>query len=100
MVKGAVDAVNRNEDIKVIWLEGQMPLRKNYQSIHYPKEQIEIVDATEVIETAEPPVNAIKKEKDSSMVVGMNLVKDKEADAFVSAGNSGAVLVGGQVDCR
>ena len=42
-------------------------------------------------------MNAIRKKKDSSIVVGMNLVKKKEADAFVSAGSSGAILVGGQV---
>lgn len=63
----------------------------------YPKEQIEIVDAPEVIEMAEPPVLAIRRKKQSSIVVGMNMVKNKEADAFVSAGSSGAVLVGGQV---
>ncbi len=53
--------------------------------------------ASEIIETAEPPVNAIRKKKDSSMVVGMKMVKDGKADAFVSAGSSGAILVGGQV---
>ena len=53
--------------------------------------------AEEVIETAEPPVNAIRKKKQSSMVIGMNMVKNKEADAFVSSGSSGALLVGGQV---
>ena len=63
----------------------------------YNKEQIQVVNATEVITTEEPPVNAIRKKKDSSIVVGMNLVKNKEADAFVSAGSSGAILVGGQV---
>lgn len=51
----------------------------------------------EVIETAEPPVMAIRRKKDSSIVKGMNMVKQKEADAFVSAGSSGAILVGGQV---
>ena len=50
-----------------------------------------------MIETAEPPVNAIRKKKDSSIVVGMNMVKRGEADGFVSAGSTGAVLVGGQV---
>lgn len=58
---------------------------------------MEIVHASEVIETAEPPVMAIRKKKDSSIVVGMNMVKNGEADAFVSAGSSGAILVGGQV---
>ena len=61
------------------------------------KSQIEIVHAPEVIATAEPPVNAIRKKKDSSMVVGMKMVKEAKADAFVSAGSSGAILVGGQV---
>ena len=55
------------------------------------------MNASEVIETGEPPVNAIRKKKDSSIVVGMNLVKSGEADGFVSAGSSGAILVGGQV---
>ena len=63
----------------------------------YNKEQIQVVNAAEVIATDEPPVNAIRKKKDSSIVVGMNLVKKGEADAFVSAGSSGAILVGGQV---
>ena len=63
----------------------------------YNTEQIEIVNATEMIETEESPVNAIRKKKDSSIVKGMNMVKNKEADAFVSAGSSGAILVGGQV---
>lgn len=40
---------------------------------------------------------AIRRKKDSSIVKGLNMVKNKEADAFVSAGSSGAVLVGGQV---
>ena len=50
-----------------------------------------------MIATEEPPVNAIRRKKDSSIVIGMNMVKKKEADAFVSAGSSGAILVGGQV---
>jgi len=49
-----------------------------------------------VIETGEHPVNAIRKKKDSSIVKALGLVKSGEADAFVSAGNSGAILVGGQ----
>ena len=64
-------------------------------SIHIRRSRSRVVGATEKIETAEPPVMAIRKKKDSSIVVGMNLVKKGEADAFVSAGNSGAVLVGG-----
>ena len=70
---------------------------KELSQYSFPKERIEVVDAPEVIEMAEPPVEAIRKKKQSSIVVGMNMVKNREADAFVSAGSSGAILVGGQV---
>ena len=72
-------------------------IKQELAKYEYPADRVSIVNATEVIETAEPPVNAIRKKKDSSIVVGMNLVKQKEADAFVSSGSTGAVLVGGQV---
>lgn len=97
MVKGAVDAVSRRQDIKVFLVGQEAVVREELDKYTYPKEQIEVVGATEKIETAEPPVMAIRKKKDSSIVVGMNLVKKGEADAFVSAGNSGAVLVGAQL---
>ena len=97
IVKGAVDAVTSRGDIKV-YLVGQTDVvQEELNKYPYPKERIEIVEAPEVIEMAEPPVQAIRKKKQSSMVVAMNMVKQKEADAFVSAGSSGAVLVGGQV---
>jgi glycerol-3-phosphate acyltransferase PlsX len=97
IVKGAVEAVNADKRIKV-FLVGREPLiaeqLKNYT---YNPEQIEIVHAEEVIEMAEPPVMAIRKKKDSSIVKAMYMVKDGSCDAFVSAGSTGAVLVGGQV---
>ena len=96
-VKAAVDAVAGRKDIKVILVGRQEVVEAELAKYDYPKQQIEIVHADEVIETAEPPVNAIRKKKQSSMVVGMSLVKNKEADAFVSAGSSGAILVGGQL---
>lgn len=97
IVKGAVEAVGERKDI-VVCLTGQEEIiKKELEKYTYQKEQIQIVNASQVIETGEPPVNAIRKKKDSSIVVGMNLVKNGEADGFVSAGSSGAVLVGGQV---
>ena len=96
-VKAAVEAVAEREDIDVILTGRQDVIEKELSKFqNYPKERIQIVNTTEVIETAEPPVLAIRKKKDSSMVVGMKMVKDQTADAFVSAGSSGAILVGGQ----
>lgn len=97
MIKGAIDAIHKRKDIKVILVGQEELIHKELEKYTYEKDQIEVVNATEVIETAEPPVMAIRKKKDSSMVVAMNMVKKGEADAFVSAGNSGAVLVGGQL---
>ena len=97
IVKGAIDAIHKRKDIKVFLVGQEDLIEKELKQYTYEKDQIEIVNATEVIETAEPPVMAIRKKKDSSIVVAMNMVKKGEADAFVSAGNSGAVLVGGQL---
>ncbi|MBO5371618.1 MAG: phosphate acyltransferase PlsX [Lachnospiraceae bacterium] len=97
IVKGAVEAVNTRKDIQVFLVGQQEAVEEELKKYTYPQEQISIVHAEEVIETAEPPVMAIRKKKQSSIVIGMNMVKQKEADAFVSAGSSGAILVGGQV---
>ena len=94
IVKGAVEAVNSDSDIQVILTGRQEAIEAELAKYTYKKEQIEVVHCEEVIETAEPPVNAIRTKKQSSLVVGMNMVKHQEADAIVSAGSSGAILVG------
>ena len=63
----------------------------------YDKERIEIVDAPEVIDNSESPVAAVRAKKNASVVVAQKMVKEKKADAVVSAGSTGAVLVGGQL---
>lgn len=97
IVKGAVDAVNANQKIKVYLTGKEDVVKAELSKYTYDTERIEVVNADEVIETAEPPVLAIRKKKNSSIVVALNLVKDGICDAFVSAGSSGAVLVGGQL---
>lgn len=97
IVKGAVAAVNSRKDIRVILVGRPDAVGAELKKYTYPEEQIRIEPASEVIGMAEPPVAAIRGKKDSSIVVGMNMVKRQEADAFVSAGSTGAVLVGGQV---
>ena len=97
IVKGAVEAVTENKNIKVYLTGKEAIVKQELSKNTYDEAQIEVVNAEEVIETAEPPVMAIRKKKDSSIVVAMNLVKDGTCDAFVSAGSSGAVLVGGQL---
>lgn len=97
IVKGAVDALARETGLHIILVGRREDIERELAKYSYDKSRMEIVHAEEVIETAEPPVNAIRKKKDSSIVVGMKMVKEGQADAFVSAGSSGAILVGGQV---
>lgn len=97
MVKGAVEAVNKVSNIFVKLVGQEKVIKDELAKYTYNAEQIEIVHASEIIATEEPPVLAIRRKKDSSIVVALNLVKKKEADAFVSAGSTGAVLVGGQL---
>lgn len=96
-VKAAVDALNEKKEI-FIYLAGiEQTVKKELEKYEYPKGRLEVVPASQVIETAEPPVAAIRTKKDSSIVVGQTLVRKQQADAFVSSGSTGAVLVGGQV---
>lgn len=97
IIKGAIEAIDKRKDIEVILTGKEDIINQELAGYTYNKEQIKVVNTTEVIETAEPPVMAIRKKKDSSIVVGLKMVKNGEADAFVSAGSSGAVLAGGQL---
>ena len=97
MVQGAVDAVNKNSNIKVLLTGRPDELNKALEGLTYDKSRLEIVPASEVIETGAPPVESVRTKKDSSLVVGLKLVKEQKADAFVSCGSTGAVLVGGQL---
>ena len=96
IVKGAVLAANENKDMLIKLVGREDDIKKELEK--YPSsDKLEIVDAKEVIETGEPPVAAIRKKKDSSLVKCMYMVKKGEADAMVSAGSTGANLVGWHV---
>ncbi|CDB32336.1 phosphate acyltransferase [Clostridium sp. CAG:575] len=97
-IKGAINAINK---IKAeIILVGKEDIIRSKIKEFYGKEVEEISDrlkiynATETIEMEDQPTVAIKHKKDSSMVVGFNMLKQDEGDVFISAGNSGALLAG------
>lgn len=96
-VKGAVLALKEREDLEIILTGKTEEIEPLLAGLDYPKDRLKVVHASQVIITGEPPVKSIQQKKDSSLVVGLNLVKNGEADALVSAGNTGSVLVGGQV---
>lgn len=95
-VKGAVEGTKRNKDVKIFLTGHAAELNKLLLEYDYDKSRIEVINATEEISLNESPVKAVREKKDSSMVVGLNLVKEEKADAFISAGSTGAILAGGQ----
>ena len=97
IVKGAAAAAAQGEGLKIFLTGKEELIRAELEKYSVPDGRIEIVPASEVIETAEPPVAAIRTKKNSSLVTGLTMLRQQEAEAFVSAGNSGAILVGGQV---
>lgn len=97
MVQGVVDALAKSSEVKVLLVGQPAAIETELAKYTYDKARLEIVPASEVIETAAPPVESIRRKKDSSIVVGLNQVKSGAADAFVSCGSTGAVLVGGQL---
>ncbi|WP_408070901.1 phosphate acyltransferase PlsX [Butyrivibrio sp. JL13D10] len=97
IVKGAVDALNESDRLKIFLVGKEQIVKDELSKYTYDADRVEVVNAEEVIEMAEPPVMAIRTKKDSSIVKAMFLVKHGECDAYVSAGSTGATLVGGQV---
>ncbi len=94
IVKGAVAALNEfNVDIILVGDEGKINTVLTSEGVD--KDKIQIIHATEIITNNDHPAQAIRKKKDSSMVVGMRMLKEGKGDAFISAGNTGALLAGG-----
>ncbi len=97
IVKGAIEALNESQDLYLFLVGKEAAVKAELAKYTYDTSRVEVVDATEEIEMAEPPVAAIRKKRDSSMVKALYLVREGKADAVVSAGSSGALLVGGQL---
>ncbi len=97
LVKGTVEAVNECSDVKCFLVGDRQAIETELAKYTFNKDAVEIREATENISCDEPPVYAIRRKKDSSIVVGLNLIKNNEADSFISAGSTGAVLVGAQL---
>ena len=97
-VAGAIEAVKEFDQISVILVGREADINAELSGYEdYPKDRISVVNAEEIIDMGEVPTLAIKEKKNSSLVVAMKLVRDGKADAIVSAGSTGAILVGGQL---
>lgn len=94
VVDGAVEALKEYSDIEIYITGPEEKILKELTKHDYPKDRVKVIDAKEVIGTNEHPVMALRRKKESSIVKALNLVKNKECDAIISGGSTGAFLAG------
>lgn len=95
-VQGIAEAMDMYDDLSFIVTGKEEELKTYIDQYGCDKTRIEVVDATEEITCHDAPVDAIRRKKNSSMVLALNAVKEGRAAACISGGNSGALLAGGQ----
>ena len=96
IIRGAVSSVNIFDDVEIVLTGAEDKIKAELVEVGYSGNKIEIIDAPEVIDFNDVPTMAIRQKKNSSLVVGLNALKEREdIDAFISLGSTGAVLAGG-----
>jgi glycerol-3-phosphate acyltransferase PlsX len=94
-VNGSMDAVKSQEGFTVALIGDSEKINKILEARKFKSPRIEVIHAQEVITNDDIPTRAIKSKKNSSMVVGFNMLKEKNGDVLLSAGSTGALLTGG-----
>jgi len=97
IIAGAIEAINEFDvNIALIGIEEQ--IRQELNQYKFAQERVEIIHAPTVVSMHEPAIISIRKKKDSSISVGINLIKENGYDAFISAGNTGAVVAASTIN--
>lgn len=94
VVKGSIDAV-KDLGVEIIIVGKEDIIQEELKKYDYPQESIEIINANDVITNEDEPALAIRRKKDSSMVVGLKALAENKGEGFISAGSTGALLAGG-----
>lgn len=94
VIEGCVMGLEANPDLSVILTGDEETLRSELSKCTYDTGRVSIKHAPDVITNCEAPVQAVRRKKQSSLVVALETVAAKEADVFISAGSTGAVLAG------
>lgn len=94
IIDGSIEAITMQDGFNVTLVGKSDMIQNILDKREFDKSRIQVVNATEVIEGSDTPTKAIRTKKDSSMVVGLKMLKEKKGDAFVSAGNTGALMTG------
>ncbi|MCC6759016.1 MAG: phosphate acyltransferase PlsX [Candidatus Omnitrophica bacterium] len=97
VIAGVVDAL-KEFDVTIV-LVGRTPdVEAELKKYQYPRDKVELIHADEVVGMDEPATNVIRKKRNSSITVGVNLLKDPQYHAFISAGNTGAVVAASTIN--
>ena len=94
IVEGAVQALAERKDFDIVLIGDSKMITDCLSRLKYDRNRLFVRHTTEAITNNDQPSKAIAKKKDSSMVVGFNMLKNGEGDCFISAGSSGALLIG------
>lgn len=96
-ILGALQALEENKDIHIILIGNQDIISDLLNGKDYDTNRLSIHHASEVIENEDSPVKSLRRKTDSSLVVGLEMVRDNKVDVLVSAGNTGAIVAGGSL---
>ncbi len=91
-IEGALFALNEDASLQIIFVGPEEILSEELQKHTYDKSRVQVIHAPEIIDMHDSPSAAVKSKRNSSITVGINLHKEGKCDAFVSAGNTGALL--------
>ena len=96
IVKGSIDALNEY-GIDLLIVGDENKIREELAKYSYSEDRVEVLHADDIISNDDDPALAIRRKKNSSLVVGLNALTDGKGDGFVSAGSTGALLAGGML---
>ena len=99
IIKGVIAAVDEY-NVEIILVGNEQQIKKELNKYTIKEDRITIVDASDVVEMGEAPVTAIRKKPNSSIMVATDLVKNKKAEAIISAGNTGAAMAAAKLRLR
>lgn len=93
-IEGTFLFVEQNKQAKILLIGESSKIDALCAQYNVPENRVEVIHTIDYISMTEHPVQAFQKKPNNSIAVGLSLVKQKKADAFISAGNTGAMLVG------
>ncbi|MCG8372817.1 MAG: phosphate acyltransferase PlsX [Balneolales bacterium] len=96
-VEGSLQALQEDVSLKIMLVGPRELITKELEKHNYDPERLQVVDAPEIIGMEESPASAVRDKRSSSIVVGLTLHKERKCDAFLSAGNTGALLAASTV---